>query len=247
MAAAAPTPGTVALRELEIALSPVLDRAPSGVEVASDGGVPRRVGVSLPRCPGVVAVAAERLAALPALPALIPERPATPGVLEETVLEVTALRGEAALELWIAPDRHGAPFCDAWRPARPVGMAEEDLGDSWPLEVGEIVPRWKLEPDGDVDVVPTAGVRRSPVEPREGVPRLPRGTAPRLVDAPPPSGTALRYVERFEKLLRGAEVVGERDVGEIAEGERGAADPEETRPVGPVLGVALYVEGALER
>jgi hypothetical protein len=228
VAAAAPTPGTVALRELEIALSPVLDRAASGVEAASDGGVPRRVGVSLPRCPGVVAVAAERLAALPALPALIPERPATP-----SVLEVTALRGEAALELWIAPDRQGAPFCDAWRPARPVGMAEEDLGDSWPRELGEIVPRWTLDPEGD------------------GVPRLPRGTAPRLVDAPPPSGTALRgaevvgeYVERFEKLLRGVEVVGERVVGEIAEGERGAADPEETRPV---LGVALYVEGALER
>ena len=96
------------------------------------------------------------------------------------------------------------------------------------------------------------------------VPRLPRGTAPRLVDAPPPSGTALRYVDRFEKLLLGVEVELPGDVGERAEGERGAADPEETRPDGfendgfetdgaenldvdPVLGVALYVEGAPER
>jgi len=77
------------------------------------------------------------------------------------------------------------------------------------------------------------------------VPRVVEPRLPRLVVAPPPSGAALRYVERFEKLLLGAVVV--EDLGETADGERGAADPEETRPEGaenldvepPVLGVAL--------
>ena len=124
--------------------------------------------------------------------------------------------------------------------------------------MGEIEPRWKVEPvEGEVDVVP--GERKLPVPveftvPRVAGPRLPRGTAPPLVAAPPTSGAVLRYVERFEKLLLGVVVV--EDLGETADGERGAADPEETRPEGaenldvdpdPVLGVALYVEGALER
>ena len=98
MAPPATAAGTVALLALEIAFSPVPDRAPSGEEVASDGGVPRRVGVSLPRWPeAVVVVAAESPAALPGLLALIPvwlERPANP-----VPLDVTVLRGDAALEL----------------------------------------------------------------------------------------------------------------------------------------------------
>ena len=121
--------GTVALLALEIAFSPVLlERAPSGVEDASDGGVPRRVGVILPRCPEAVAVvAAERPVALPVfreMPFRV-ERPANP-----VPLEVTVLRGVAALELWMALDLQGAPW-DAPRAApAPEGMAEDDLGDS---------------------------------------------------------------------------------------------------------------------
>jgi hypothetical protein len=151
--------GTVALLALEIAFSPVLERAPSGVEEASDGGVPRRVGVSLPRCPeAVVAAVAERLVALPGLRELMPfrvDRPANP-----VPLGVTVLRGDAALELWMALDLQGA-LCDVPRAApAPDGMAEGDLGVSCPRDVGEIDPRWKVEPvEGDVDVVPTEGER----------------------------------------------------------------------------------------
>jgi len=245
--AAAPTDGTVALRALEIVPTPVADRAPRGVDEASDGGVPIRVGVSLPRCPALVA-AAETPVVLAGLPVLIPLLPAFAPRPNPVALAETELRGVAALELWIVPDRQGA-LCDPWTPARPDGMAEEEFGESCPRDVGEIEPLWKP----DEEVAPTAGVRISPAVPRkvdvlrgdaegevvEG-PRLPRGVALRLVVAPPPSGTALRYVERDE-LLPGVEVLGE-----TADGERGAAAPEEVRPEGaenldvnPVLGVAL--------
>jgi len=182
--------GTVALLALEIAFSPVPERAPIGVDAASEGGVPRRVGVSLPRCPEAVAVvAAERFVALPGLLELMPFRLER---LENPVpLDVTVLRGDAALELWMALDLQGALCEDPTAAPAPDGMV--DLGVSCPRDVGEIEPRWKVEPvEGEVDVVPTEGDRKLPVVPRVVGPTLPRGTAPRLVDAPPPSGTALR-------------------------------------------------------
>jgi hypothetical protein len=96
--AAAPTDGTVALRALEIVPTPVLERAPSGVEEAREGGVPRRVGDSLPRCPAVVAAAETPV--LAGLPVLIPLLPTFARGLENPVtLGLTVLRGVAALEL----------------------------------------------------------------------------------------------------------------------------------------------------